>query len=110
MPEMPGRGEGTFRVHHARDAAVQGVEKIGDADRARSVIEISNFSVEGSEYGVITAKHVGNRAGARKNINTPAQTMIAERKARLFFLTDGIYVVEFHFAITLSPPFTCWPR
>src|ERR1700679_1124708 len=102
--------EGTFGFHSACDAAVHGVEKIGNTDGARGVVEISNLSVESGENGVIATKHVGNSAGAGKNINTPAQSMITERKARFFFLTDGIYVVEFHFAITLSPPCTCWPR
>ncbi len=90
----------------ARDAAVHGVKKIGDADRARSVVEIRNFSVEGSENGVVATQHVGDGEGAGKDVDTAAQTVIAERPARLVFLTDGIYVVEFHFAITLSPPFT----
>src|ERR1700733_14039956 len=102
--------EGAFGFHGAGDAAIHRVEKVGDTDGARSIVEISNFSVERRENGVIPTKHVGNSAGAGKNINAPAQSMITERQARFLFLTDGIYVVEFHFAITLSPPFTCCPR
>src|SRR5271155_2764415 len=102
--------EGAFGFHGAGDAAVHGVEKIGDADGACGVIEIGDFSVEGRQNRVIAAKHVSDGAGAGQNVNTTAQTMTAELTAWLFFLTDGIYVVEFHFAITLSPPFRCCPR
>ena len=95
-----------FGLHQPRDSSIHRIEYPGQADSHRRVIEISDFSVEGRENRVVPAKHVGNGKRAGKDINAAAETMIAERPARAFFVSDGIYAVEFHFASMLSPPLT----
>ncbi len=58
---------------------------------------------------VVTAKKIGNRQRARQQIHAAPQPMIAKGTPGLVLLSDGVYVVEFHFARMLSPPLTIWP-
>src|SRR5260370_19135443 len=102
--------EFAFGLHGAGDSSIERIEKPGQTDSHRGVIEVGDFSVEGRENRVIPAKHVGNGKRAGEDINAAAETMIAERAARAFFVSDGIYAVKFHFASMLSPPLTFCPR
>ena len=69
-----------------------------------------DFSVEGGEDRVVTAQHIRDGKRAGEEVNTTTETIAAERTTRAFFVSDGVYAVEFHFASMLSPPFTFCPR
>jgi len=52
----------------ARDSPIEGVEKYGEADRARGVFEIGVAAFEGGQDGVIAAEKIGDRKRTGKKI------------------------------------------
>src|SRR5580704_6121694 len=99
----------TFGFHSAGDSSVHGIEDIRKSNRASRAIEVAGTSIEDRKDRVVTAKKIGDGQGAGQQVDTAAQAMIPKGITGLRLLAHRIYVVEFHFARMLSPPFTNWP-
>src|SRR5580704_14577053 len=96
----------TLGSHGTRNTAIHRVKQICDSDCDSRVVKIRKAAVKHGQYGVITAKHICNCKCAGKDVDTTSEAVIAGRSSPILFGSDGIYVVEFHFASKLSPPFT----